>query len=170
MATAAPVITVEEYLSEVYEPDCDFVDGHLEERNLGEWDHSWLQAALIVYLYGRRKEWDIIVLPEQRVQVNQTRYRVPDVCVLLGPKPTDQILIKPPFICIEILSPDDRMNRMEIRTADYLEMGVPYVWILDPKTRQAYVATKDEGLREVKNGILRTENPAIEVPLAEVFA
>ena len=81
MATAAPVITVEEYLSEVYEPDCDFVDGHLEERNLGEWDHSWLQAALIVYLYGRRKEWNIIVLPEQRVQVKKTRYRVPDVCV-----------------------------------------------------------------------------------------
>ena len=62
------------------------------------------------------------------------------------------------------------MNRMEIRTADYLEMGVAYVWILDPQTRQAYIVTAAEGLREVKNGILRTENPVIEVPLAEVFA
>jgi Uma2 family endonuclease len=170
MATAAPVISVEEYLSETYEPDCDYVDGHLEERNVGELDHSWLQMALIVYFHARRKEWNIIALPEQRVQVKRTRYRIPDVCVLLGPKPTEQILTKPPFICIEILSPDDRMNRVEIRIADYLEMGVSYVWVLDPQTRQAYVATAAEGLREVKNGFLRTENPAFEVPLAEVFA
>jgi Uma2 family endonuclease len=126
--------------------------------------------ALIVYFHARRKEWNIIALPEQRVQVKRTRYRIPDVCVLLGPKPTEQILTKPPFICIEILSPDDRMNRVEIRIADYLEMGVSYVWVLDPQTRQAYVATAAEGLREVKNGFLRTENPVFEVPLAEVFA
>ena len=70
MATAAPVISVEEYLSEVYEPDCDYMDGHLEERNLGELDHSWLQMALSAYLYARRNEWNITVLPEQRVQVS----------------------------------------------------------------------------------------------------
>jgi Uma2 family endonuclease len=170
MATAAPVISVEEYLSEVYQPDCDYVDGHLEERNLGELDHSWLQMSLILYFGARRKEWNIVVLPEQRVQVKRTRYWVPDVCVLLGPKPTEQILTKPPFLCIEILSPDDRMNRVETRIADYLGMGVSYVWVLDPQTRQAYVATAVEGLREVKNGTLRTENPVMEVPLAEIFA
>jgi Uma2 family endonuclease len=170
MATEATMISVEEYLSESYQPDCDYVDGHLEERNLGELDHSWLQMALIVYFHARHREWNIIVLPEQRVQVKRSRYRVPDVCVLLGARPTEQILTKPPFICIEILSPEDRMNPVEIRIADYLEMGVSYVWVLDPQTRQAYVATTAEGLREVKNGFLRTENPALEVPLAEVFA
>jgi Uma2 family endonuclease len=164
------MIPVEEYLSEVYQPDCDYVDGRLEERNLGELDHSWLQMALILYFGARRKEWNIVVLPEQRVQVKPTRYRVPDVCVLLGPKPTEQILTKPPFICIEILSPEDRMIRVETRIADYLDMGVSYVWVLDPQTRQAYVATAAEGLREVKTGILRTENPALEVPLVEIFA
>jgi Uma2 family endonuclease len=126
--------------------------------------------AVTAYFYGRRKEWNITVLPVQRVQVKRTRYRVPDVCVLLGPKPTEQILTAPPFLCIEVLSPEDRMSRIEIRIADYLAMGVSYVWVLDPQTRQAYVATAAEGLREVKNGRLRTENPAMEVPLAEVFA
>jgi Uma2 family endonuclease len=164
------MISVEEYLAESYQPDCDYVDGHLEERNLGELDHSWLQMAVSGYFYARRKEWNITVLPEQRVQVKRSRYRVPDVCVLLGSRPEEQILTKAPFICIEILSPEDRMNRVEIRVADYLDMGVSYVWILDPQTRQAYVATAADGLREVKNGFLRTENPALEVPLAEVFA
>jgi Uma2 family endonuclease len=170
MASRATVISVEEYLSHTYEPDCDYVDGHIEERNVGETDHSWLQAAFIGFFYPRRKEWNITVLPEQRVQVKRNRYRVPDVCVLLGPKPTEQILTKPPFICIEVLSPEDRMNRVEIRVADYLDMGVPYVWVLNPQTRQAYVATAASPLGEVKTGILRTEDPAMEVPLAEVFA
>jgi Uma2 family endonuclease len=170
MATAASVISVEEYLSQTYEPDCDYVDGQLEERNLGETDHSWLQMAVSGYFYARRKEWNITVLPEQRVQVKRARYRVPDVCIVLGPKPSDQILTKPPFVCIEIVSPDDRMSRIEIRIADYLAMGVSYVWVLDPQTQQAYVATTAEGLREVKTGVLRTENPTMEVPLSEVFA
>ena len=31
-------------------------------------------------------------------------------------------------------------------------------------------ATPAEGLREVKTGVLKTENPALEVPLNELFA
>ena len=62
------------------------------------------------------------------------------------------------------------MSRVRQRIADYIEMGVPYVWVLDPETRQAYTATPAEGLREVKIGILKTENPTLEVPLSELFA
>ncbi len=82
----------------------------------------------------------------------------------------EQVLTQPPFICIEVLSPKDRMKRVRERVTDYLEMGVPYVWVLDPETKQAYTATPAEGLREVKTGILKTENPAMEVPLSEIFA
>ena len=166
---AKTLISVEEYLTTSYRPDCDYVDGQVEERNLGELDHSWLQAVLIAYFFARRKQWGISVLPEQRVQVKPARFRIPDVCVILGGKPAEQILTKPPFLCIEILSPEDRMTRVGQRVDDYLAMGVAYVWVLDPATRQAYAATAAEGLREVKGGVLRTENPALEVPLAEIF-
>ncbi|MSV31371.1 MAG: hypothetical protein EXQ57_02525 [Bryobacterales bacterium] len=47
----------------------------------------------------------------------------------------------PPFRCIEILSPEDRMTRVEVRINDFLAMGVNTVWVLDPETRQAYTAT-----------------------------
>jgi len=46
----------------------------------------------------------------------------------------------------------------------------PYVWVLDPETKQAYTATPAEGLCEVKTGVLKTENPELEVPLSEIFA
>ena len=45
MATGT-MVSLDEYLATAYEPDCDFVDGELEARNLGEWDHSRLQLKI----------------------------------------------------------------------------------------------------------------------------
>ena len=163
------LISVDEYLATSYRPDCDYVDGHIEERNLGEFDHSRLQTAISAYFFARRKEWGITVVVEQRVQVKPTRFRIPDVCIVLG-EPDGQIFRRPPFLCIEILSKDDRMSQMQERIDDYLSMGVRYVWLLDPVARRAYVATTTTGLREVKDTVLRTENPALDLPLDAVFA
>ena len=168
MEAARTLVPVEEYLTTVYRPDCDYVDGEVLERNMGERDHAWLQGAFTAYFFARRKERKITVLPEMRVQVKPTRFRIPDVCIVLGDT-HEQILTKPPFLCIEILSPDDRWSRVKERINDFLAMGVPYVWVVDSQTKQAYVATPDHGLREVKDGILRTENPAFVIPLDELF-
>lgn len=162
------MISVEEYLATVYRPDCDYIDGHIEERNLGEWDHANLQSAVLAFFRSRSKQWGIRAVVEQRVQIGPTRFRIPDVTLVLG-DPGEQILRKPPFICVEILSPEDRMSHVRERVKDFLDMGVRYVWVLDPVTRTAYSATSAEALREVKSGILRTENPALEVPLDELF-
>ena len=162
------LISVEEYLATSYRPDCDYVDGHVEERNLGEFDHSSLQTAVAAYFWANRKKWGIHVVVEQRVQVKPDRFRIPDVCVVLG-QPDEQVLTKPPFLCVEILSPEDRMSRVYERIDDYLAMGVPHVWLIDPRTRRAFIASGTEGLREIKSGVLRTENPDLEVPLSELF-
>ena len=50
------LITVEEYLSTDYSPDCDFVDGVLEDRHVGERDHSDLQRTLIIWFYLHTKD------------------------------------------------------------------------------------------------------------------
>lgn len=78
------------------------------------------------------------------------------------------MLTKPPFVAIEILSKDDRMSDMQERIDDYLKFGVRYVWVINPRTHRAWAYTKD-GSHEAKDGILRTENPAIELPLPEIF-
>ena len=163
------LISVEEYLATSYRPDCDYVDGRIEERNLGELDHSSLQTAVAAYFFSRRKQWNITVVVEQRVQVSPKRFRIPDVCIVLG-KATEQIFRTPPFLCVEILSPEDRMKRVRERIDDYLAMGVSYVWVLDPSGPRVYVATPAAGLYEFKDDALRTESPALELPLAEVFA
>lgn len=165
MATGT-LVSINEYLSTSYEPDCDYVDGVVEERNLGEKDHSKLQGAVFAYFYNRRKQWGTHVFPEQRVQVSPTRFRVPDVCVFVGAEPEEQIFRTPPFICIEILSPEDRVSKVRKKLHDYLTFGVPYIWLLDPETRQAFRWTAT-GMHEITE--LRTENPAFVVPLAELF-
>ncbi len=162
------LISVEEYLATSYEPDCDYVDGHLEQRNVGEWDHSKLQLAIGAYFFARRKQWGISAATELRVQVKPSRFRIPDVCVVLG-EPNEQILTRPPFLCVEILSPEDRMKRVQERIDDYLAMGVHYVWVFDPSTRHVYVATASVGLHDFKGEVLRTENPALELPLVEIL-
>ena len=40
------LISVREYRHTSYSPDCDYVDGRIEERNLGEYDHALLQTLL----------------------------------------------------------------------------------------------------------------------------
>jgi Uma2 family endonuclease len=80
MATSA-LIPVSECLSTSYEPDCDYVDGEIQERNLGEQDHSDLQTRIAVLLSASPNLASIRVNTELRVQVKSTRFRVPDVCV-----------------------------------------------------------------------------------------
>ena len=164
--SARTLISVEQYLASSYEPDCDYVDGYIEERNLGERPHSRLQGRLILVLSAQLPP-GLEVLPEMRVQVSQSRFRVPDVCV--AAESEEPIITKPPLLCIEVLSPEDRVSRIEERIRDYFAMGVPYVWVIDPDKRQAYVATPADGLREVKSGVLTTADPVLEVKLAEVF-
>jgi len=164
--SAVTAISVSEYLNTSYRPDCDYVDGELVERNVGEWDHSRLQMLLSQFLYSREKQWKIVVVPEQRVQVGPTRFRVPDITVIAG-SPDGQIIRKPPFLCIEILSPRDRLVEMQERVDDYLGFGVRYVWVINPKTRQTWVYTPN-GLQESRDGVLTTENPDIRVVLGDL--
>jgi Uma2 family endonuclease len=162
------LVPVEEYLRTTYDPDCEYVDGEVLERNLGERDHSTLQREFIFFFHSRRKEWKCFVFPEQRIQVSSRRYRVPDICVYVGEEPEEQVFRTPPFICIEILSPEDRFERTQQRIDDYLRFGVPYVFVIHPRERRAWSYSKD-GSTEIRDGVLRTENPALEVPLAEIF-
>ncbi|MGD1071041.1 MAG: Uma2 family endonuclease [Bryobacteraceae bacterium] len=160
------LVPVEEYLSSVYEPDCDYVDGEVIERNMGESDHSGLQLEIALWLASRRRKTAIQVYPELRVQVAPRRYRVPDIAVTTHKIPRG-VLREPPFLCVEILSPEDRMSRVDARIDDFLAFGVKYVWLVDPRRRKAWIYTS-EGRREAA-AVLTTSSPDLALPLEEIF-
>lgn len=55
MATTATLLSIEEYLHTSYSPDVDFVDGELEERNLGAFEHARLQYVLAAFFLWQRE-------------------------------------------------------------------------------------------------------------------
>lgn len=140
----------EEYLRTTFEPDADFVDGVIEERPMGEFDHSTWQEALQAWFRAHHAEWQLRARPELRCKVGPSRYRVPDVAVTPIGGPVEQIPVTPPVAVIEVLSPEDRLHRTVIKLGDYEGMGVRNVFLIDPEGPVFY---------RFKDGILSPARP-----------
>ena len=161
-------ISVTEYLNTSYRPDCDYVNGEVLERNVGEYEHSRPQALVGALLSNQEKQRRIIVLIAQRIQVGPNRFRVADVCALRADAPYEPVILTPPLICIEIVARNDSFMLLLQRLDDYVGMGVEHIWVVDPHTRRGYRYT-GEGLIEATDGVLRTSSPDLAVPLNALF-
>lgn len=164
MATGT-LISVEKYLNTSYSPDREYVDGEILERNVGEKEHSKLQMALLMLLAKHGYPKGFKIWPEQRVQVRATRFRIPDVCVTVG-EPDEPVFTTPPLICIEILSKDDSLIGLQEKIDDYLDFGVPHIWLFNPKNRKAYTCDRD-GIHEAKDARLAAGELILD--LREIF-
>ena len=156
------MITLCEYLDRSFDPDCEYLDGMLLERNVGKRKHSRMQMLMGSALVAQESTGGVIVLSEQRLQITRTRVRIPDLCVIRASDPDDQVVVHAPLLCIEILSPDDTMSGMQDRVDDYLSIGTGIVWIVDPWRRKAYTADPS-GLRECPDGKLASKDSQLQV-------
>jgi Uma2 family endonuclease len=163
------LVSESEYLNTSYRPDLEMLEGQLVERNVGEYDHSNLQGSLVALLRQRQREWNIRALPDQRIQVSATRFRVPDMCVVSRGQELEAVFTKPPLICIEVLSKDDTLRSIQDRVDDYRAFGVPYIWVLDPVKRRAYICMLGD-FREPEGGILQVPLTPIRITLQELFS
>ena len=167
MAVATRV-SLEEYLNTSYEPECDYVDGVLEERNVGRNRHSETQSLIIAFLMNLRKQHGHRVMTEQRVRVSPTRVRIPDVC-LVPWSDRDEVTQGPPALWIEVLSPDDRFKRVVARLQDALSMGVQTIWIIDPYSKKTWMMTPGTPIAEIPDGVLRCANPNLELRIDDIL-
>ena len=163
---AATQVSVEEYLRTVYRPDCDYVDGVVEERNVGERDHASAQTELAILL-NRFRHTGLRAYTEFRMRVRERRYRVPDVLLTRG-VPDEPILTTPPLLCVEVLSPEDKLPRVEMRIHDYLDFGVPVVWLIDPVERRLWIYRRS-GVDEITAGTITLDGTAVELRVSEIF-
>lgn len=168
MATAAALVPIEQYLRTNYRPDADFIDGVIEERNLGEFDHARLQLLLSTLIGTREAEWGVIGVVEQRIRVAPSRIRICDIAMLRADAPREKVTQTPPLVCIEVMSPEDRLSRVEIVLRDYLAMGVEHIWFLDPVRRKSY-SFDQGGLHEVAS-LLAVIGTSIAVDPSQLFA
>jgi Uma2 family endonuclease len=123
-------MTEEEYLRGDFESDVDFVEDHIEQRYVGEIEHSNWQGALLAWFRGNYGFPKLYALPEVRTKVADRRYRVPDVSVFAH-LPQGRIVTEAPLAIFEILSPEDRYARMKTRFRDYERMGVRNLFAIE---------------------------------------
>ena len=164
---ATPVLVpISEYLNTTYRPDCDFVDGELKERNVGERPHGSLQLILGSLFWNNRRTWGLVASTEQRVQTSAAHFRIPDVCVI-RPVAGEFIVRTAPVVCIEVLSKDDTLAGIRERVDDFLAMGVEHVWVFDPLGHLAWRATAT-GYEEAQ-GELAIAGTPVKIVLPELF-
>ena len=84
-----------------------------------------------------------------------------------GSWPEEQIITRPPLIVIEVLSPEDTLRAYQQRIDDYLNFGIPHIWILDPALEKTWAATRGQ-LTEA-SGKLVVPNSEIYLPIPEIF-
>jgi Uma2 family endonuclease len=93
---------------------------------------------------------------------------VPDVCAYLT-DPHEDVLTVVPLLVAEVLSPEDCLTQVAREAKEYLAMGVPVVWILDPVDKVAYVMEPDKGLFQVGKSI-STFDGSYSLQLADIFS
>lgn len=162
-------VSVEEYLSTVFEHDCEYVDGVIEERDLGEFEHAYIQGLLVTLFNNHRGDWGVYALPEQRVQTQKSHFRVPDVVILREGSKREPILTHPPLLAIEVQSPVIPLRKTELKAQEYLAFGIEHVWVIDPYARVAYRGTAN-GLELARTGELSIAGTPIRLMFADLLA
>jgi Uma2 family endonuclease len=139
MSTKAAV-SIEEYLRTSFEDlDREYVDGEIVERSLPDELHSETQWRLSGLIWDLSKTRPFHGRPDLRSRVSARRIRIPDVAIYAGAKPNAMVPTEPPFVAIEILSPDDRHSEVMQKFEEYEAWGVRHVWLVDPHRRRLQV-------------------------------
>ena len=154
------LITQREYDRTVFEHDAEYVEGRIVHRAMPTPPHSALQAFLVYILYVVARPLGFEVLPELRIRTRADRTRIPDVCLTHG-MPSG-VPDKPPFLCIEILSPEDSIVELRTKIAEYLAMGVEFVWVTDPEDFTGEIHARN-GIERVTNGLFRAGTVEVDV-------
>ena len=158
-------ISVEEYLKTSFEEaDCEYLDGEIVERNMGELAHGIIQTQLAILLSQLGISLGLQVIAEIRVQISRTRFRVADIAAWKAGSIGTRIPLVSPFLVVEILSPEDRMVRMQPKIQEYLGIGVDHVWLIDPFERKALTYSKEDPVGRLTD-VLKTESPQLEISL-----
>jgi Uma2 family endonuclease len=159
----------------------ELVDGQLVERNMGS-RASRVATNTSVRLEDYARHHDCLVFasdcgyqiwPEKR-----NRVRFPDTSLVRKSRlPQQQIpdghMQVHPDVAVEVVSPHDLAREdVEDKIAEYLEAGIPLLWIIYPKTKTIYTIRHGGAIRRLTESDQLTGEdvlPGFACPVAELF-
>jgi len=126
----------------------DLVDGPLVERNMGA-ESSWIAQQTNRYLgnYAETSQHGLVLGPDCGYQIfpdDPNRVRFPDGSFIRsGRLPNDALprghIRTVPDLVLEVVSPNDLAWEVDMKVTEYLQAGVPLVWVFYPDTRTVSV-------------------------------
>jgi Uma2 family endonuclease len=171
MGSTATMVSLKEYLNTTYEPDKEFVEGVLVERNVGTLPHSVLQNLVLLFLGQFHQSHRIQVCPDARLRIDEGRHRIPDILVLERPFRAGNVVTDVPVITVEIKSPDDTFDDIVNKCFEYEALGVRNILVMDPDYSRAFLFEQST-LRHLQGPSvqLTLRSGVIDFPFAEMFA
>ncbi len=149
MATIESSVTPEDLLKIRDRPMPELVDGQLLERppmglksdaiasRLGRWIGNHVESHDLGFVCGAQGSYQIFPDDSRKV-------RIPDVSFLKkermppGPLPDGHCRVVPDLV-VEVVSPNDQVSELNAKIEDFLNAGVPLIWVADPETWTIHV-------------------------------
>jgi Uma2 family endonuclease len=111
-----------------------------------------------------------VVYIEAGYQLSSRSYVQPDVSVTHASQIEDRFFQSAPAIAIEIISPSNTVEQMDVKTRLYFEYGAKEVWRVHPKARYVAVYTPTGIQRFGESETLTTPLlPGFAVSVREIF-
>lgn len=180
-ATQSPPVTPEELERMADGVSYELVDGRLKERNSCS-ESSWI-AGQILHCLGkvvRSSRIGLLWPPSQGYQCfpdDPNRVRKPDVSFIRSGRLPDDLPSKgfesiPPDLAVEVMSPNDEIHKLQRKVTEYLDVGVPLVWVVNPELKQVMVYRADGSVQLIRDrGVVSGEDviPGFECPTSDFF-
>jgi Uma2 family endonuclease len=167
MGSSTTLLSVAEYLGTSYKPACEYIDGVLRQKPMPTRKHGVIQGRVAQLINEKFPSFE--AAPEVSAQVREGKFLVPDVLVqersrLQDPYPTSAV-----YLCVEVLSPTDKMSEALAKCEDYHAWGVPVCWIIDPESQRAWqYLSASRPVECPRSGVL--EAAEIGLSWAEIFS
>jgi Uma2 family endonuclease len=163
---------------------CELVDGILVEKAMGykaDCIGIWIGYLLLNFLAenklgkvsgaqgGMRFKLDLVRMPD----VGFIRWDSVDDPDEIE-NPPGAFLEYPPDLAVEVLSPGNTAEEMEVKLGEYAKAGVKLVWYVDPERQEIEVYPKGKTRGKKTLGVGDTLDggdvlPGFSVPVAKVF-
>lgn len=173
--------TPEDLLSMPDRKNYELVDGQLVERTMSVLS-SWVGTRMSHVLEGFLDDHPMgfvwgADLGYQCFPDDPKKVRKPDVSFIRAERLPEGLTSEgyqyiPPDLAVEVVSPNHLSYEVEAKVVEYLDAGVPLIWVIDPEQRTVRIHRRDGSvswLREKDELSGEDVVPGFRCPVAAIF-
>ena len=161
MSITADLVTAEVFAGMGDIGACELIEGEIVKMTPAGEEHGEIAATVCILLGAHVRSLNLgkVCTCDTGILMHSDpdTVRTPDVLFVSTEKAgTGQrrrgFLTFPPDLVVEVVSPDDRWVSITEKVAQYLDFGVPLVWVVDPRNEEVRVHETRDRVQIVGRG------------------